>query len=142
MTPHKEDLICDLTDSTCVVEVATGVLTRAPKIGTAKIRTDDINTGDCCYVLVHNVLYVPGLNKRLLSVRQWNLNGSNILFELDRCLISVYDPSNNQNYSYEVQPPYSSTIEDLHTPSSSMDNIKGANAVEVRTVDSSLLHKY
>ena len=95
MTPHKEDLICDLTDSTCVVEVATGVLTRAPKIGTAKIRIDDISTGDCCYVLVHNVLYVPGLNKRLLSVRQWNLNGGNILFELEHCLISFYDPSNN-----------------------------------------------
>ena len=37
MTPNLDDLIADIEKTTCVVEVATGVLTKAPKKETANI---------------------------------------------------------------------------------------------------------
>ena len=79
MTPFFEDLIGNVTDTEAIVEVANGILTEAPKQGTVKIKIEDINDGRTCDVLLHNVLYVPGLSRRLLSVRQWNVTGGNIL---------------------------------------------------------------
>ena len=70
MTSYLEDLIADHEEVDCVVEVATGVLVPATTQGTAKIKITDVVTGDKCIVMLHNVLYVPGLTKRLLSVRQ------------------------------------------------------------------------
>ena len=70
MTPYYEDIIGDHEQVDHSVEVATGVLVNAPIQGTVKILVEDIYTNDKVFVLIHNVLYVPGLNKRLLSVRQ------------------------------------------------------------------------
>ena len=56
MTPNHDDLISDITKTSCVVEVTKGVLTRAPQKGAVKIRVQDIYTGDSCFVLMHNVL--------------------------------------------------------------------------------------
>ena len=70
MTPFLHDIIGNHENVECVVEVATGVLVPAPLQGTVKIKLEDIYTSDSCIVLLHNVLYVPGLSKRLLSVKQ------------------------------------------------------------------------
>ena len=85
--------------------MATRVLTKAPKRGTVKIRVQDIYTGDSCFVLMHNVLYVPGLNRRLISVRQWNLNRGDIHFGMNHCTLSVYDPINEKTLQFAVKPP-------------------------------------
>ena len=48
MTPYFEDLIGDIERTDSNVEVATGVLTKAPLQGTVKIKIQDIYTNDSC----------------------------------------------------------------------------------------------
>ena len=77
-TPYFTDFIGPTRMSKCNVEVATGVLVPGKSVGTVKIRITDIKTHETCYVLLNNVIHVPGLNRRLISVHQWNLSGGNI----------------------------------------------------------------
>ena len=116
MTPFLEDLVSDVTKAAAVVEVATGVLTQAPLQGTVKIHIQDIYTHDECYVLLEDVLYVPGLSKRLLSVRQWNTTGGDVLFDIDHCILSIMDSATNEKFDMAVKPPYADSDEELHSP--------------------------
>ena len=91
MTPNLEDLIQDREKTKTVVEVATGVFVKASVQGTVKILITDIYSGKECFVYLNNVLHVPGLTKRLLSVRQWNVSGGDIFFKTDHYVFTVYD---------------------------------------------------
>ena len=71
MTPHRSDLIDNVERSHAIVEVANGVLIHATLRGTVRIKLKDLNDPNrSCDILVHDVLYVPGLSQRLLSVDQ------------------------------------------------------------------------
>ena len=70
MSPYIEDFISDKHKSSSTAEVATGVLTKAPMQGTVKTHIEDILNGNECYILLLGVLLVPGISRRLLSVRQ------------------------------------------------------------------------
>ena len=88
--------------------------------GTAKIKIADVVTGDECIVMLHNVLYVPGLTKRLLSVRQWNMTGGDINFGFEHCHLTVCDTENDKCMRFAVNPPYADTDDELHTPQAHM----------------------
>jgi hypothetical protein len=70
MTPHIEDLILNVEESNAVVQVANGVLIQAELCGTIRIRIQDLNDPriTCNILVVHDVLYVPGLSRCLLSI--------------------------------------------------------------------------
>ena len=142
MTPHATDLICNKKKSKSTVEVATGVLTRAPIEGTVKIKLTDVRNGNECFVLLHNVLYVPGLNKRLMSVRQWNVTGGNVLFELDHCILTVCNQDTDECFDFAVRPPYMSSYQQLHEPQAySIQAASPVNEKKKKRIDSSLLHR-
>jgi hypothetical protein len=42
-------------------------------------------------VQLNNVLYVPGLTKRLISVHEWNSSGGQIYHMTDRTRTEIYD---------------------------------------------------
>ena len=92
------------------------VLTPAPLQGTVKIHIQDIYTYEECFVFLHDVLYVPGLSRRLLSVRQWNTTGGDVLFEMDHCVLSVLDADSHLSFDMHVRPPYATDQEELHGP--------------------------
>ena len=91
MTPHREDFVGHLLNFSCSVEVATGTLVSCYFQGTVSIKITDVNTFDECIVHLYNVLYVPDLGKRLLSVRHWNSTGGDIVFKMDHCVLIVCD---------------------------------------------------
>ena len=62
------------------------------------------------------MLYVPGLSKRLLSVRQWNTTGGDVLFDIDHCILSIMDSATNERFNMAVKPPYADSDEELHSP--------------------------
>ena len=116
MTPFIEDIVADKSKSDAVVEVATGVLTPAPLQGTVKIHIQDIYTYEECFVFLHDVLYVPGISRRLISVRQWNTTGGDVLFEMDHCVLSVLDADSHLSFDMHVRPPYATEQNELHSP--------------------------
>jgi hypothetical protein len=76
MTNNEADLALNREESNAVVQVANGVLIRAELRGTVRVRIQDLNHPHIsCNMLIHDVLYVPGLSRRLLSVDQWNAGG-------------------------------------------------------------------
>ena len=115
MKPYLHDIIGDSQRSECTVKVATGVLVQAPLQGTVKVFIQDIyNPKKRTFVLMHNVLYVPELNKRLISVRQWKMTGGDVSFELDHCVMSVHDPLTDKTTKYNVTPTYREEIGRAH----------------------------
>ncbi len=109
MTPVLSDLIDDVTDSTQLVQVANGVIIPAPKKGTARIRLFDINGLAPVDVLLANVLYTPGLNRRLLSVPQWNEAGGSISFSANYTEMTLLDDSTvDKTITVRVHAPFTS----------------------------------
>jgi hypothetical protein len=107
MTPNQQDLQYNIEPSTAVVEVANGVLIRAQRRGTVRIRLTDINDSrHTCDILVHDVLWVPGLSRRLLSVDQWMAPGGAIHFNADYTTIRVVDSDTNETHSFDVPKPF------------------------------------
>ena len=141
MTPYLTDFIGDQQRASCSVEVATGVLTQAPLQGTVKIKLQDIYSGKWCYVLLHNVLYVPGLTRRLISVRQWNVTGGDVSFEMDHCTLTVCDATSGECEQYSVKPPYASTQQELQTPQVFGHEASPADVIPQKYIESSLLHR-
>jgi hypothetical protein len=73
MTNNLTDLVLNIEESAAVVQVANRVLIPAQQRGTVQIRIQDLHDPHItCDILVHDVLYIPGLSRRLLSVDQWN----------------------------------------------------------------------
>ena len=105
MTPYYSDLIEDIEPNHSNVEVGTGVLTPAPFQGTVKIRIEDVYDDKKCYVLLHNIYFIPGLNRRSLSVRQWNVTGGEITFHTNHCLITICDSISGTVDTFAVNPP-------------------------------------
>ena len=93
MTPFKDDLIMDIERSRALVQVANGTVVKAPLNGTALFRFTDIETHQYTDILVENVLYVPGLSRRLFSVTQWTSSGGELSFNGDKCHIAYEDDS-------------------------------------------------
>ena len=88
MTPYKSDLTSDVARSKILVEVANGNIVQAHSIGTAKIRIEDVSGKPTQDILLEQVLFVPGLSRRLFSVPQWTDSGGECAFGVDKCTLS------------------------------------------------------
>ena len=107
ITPHAEDSILNVEESNAVVQVANGVLIRAELRGTVRIRLQDLNDPRItCDILVHGVLYVPGLSRRLLSVDQWNAAGGEIWFHPQHTTLCAVDSKSGEAHSFSVAKPF------------------------------------
>jgi hypothetical protein len=106
MTPYRSDFFDALDDSKAFVEVANGILVPAAGEGSVKIRIMDIVDFSVIDVILHNVLLVPGLNRRLLSVSQWNIDGGHVNFSPEFCHLTIIDSETNENYNLRVAPPF------------------------------------
>ena len=108
MTPYEDDLISDVTKSKSLVEVANGNIVKAPNKGTALICIVDIKTNKTFDILLEDVLYVPGLSRRLFSVTQWTQSGGRLSFNGDTCKISCRDHENPKTrFSMQIHAPFS-----------------------------------
>ena len=140
MTPHREDFVDHLMDFSCAVEVATGTLVPCYFQGTVSIKITNVNTFDEYIVHLDNVLYVPDLSKRLLSVRHWNSTGDDIVFKMNHCVLTVCDYENNDSYDFTVRSPYDEIKEEFYTPDAGNVTACPSNTKGVRYVDTKLLH--
>jgi hypothetical protein len=59
--------------------------------------------------ILNNVLYVPGLTRRLISVVEWNSCGGHISFLQDRIRLEVFHEDGNLVTSIDVAPLYGVT---------------------------------
>ena len=59
-----------------------------------------------CDILVHDVLYVPGLSRRLLSVDQWNAAGGEIWFHPEHTTLCAVDSESGEAHSFSVAKPF------------------------------------
>jgi hypothetical protein len=110
MTPVREDLIqweeCD-----ALVSMANGAVVHVKHCGSVKICLNDINhPRNSKFVQIEKVLYVPGLNRRLLSVVQWNDAGGEILFLRNHCRIILTDDITDTSYSIDVDSPFAADM--------------------------------
>jgi transposase InsO family protein len=133
MTPHRSDLVHNVERSHAIVEVANGVLIRAELRGTVRIKLVDINDAtQSCDILVHDVLYVPGLSRRLLSVDQWMAAGGDIHFNMNHTTIRVVDSDTDESRSFDVPKPF---------PSPKSQNACQAATPPKKAIPASLLHR-
>ena len=108
MTPFEDDLITDIGSSKSLVEVANGNIVKAPKKGTAFIRIVDVKTHKTFDILLEDVLYVPGLSRRLFSVTQWTNSGGSLSFHGTTCKIAYQDAKNPATqFSMNLYAPFS-----------------------------------
>ena len=84
--------------------------------GTVKIHIEDMLNGNECYILLHDVLFVPGISRRLLSVRQWNVTKGDVKFNINQCVMTVCNHDTNECFEFVITPPYASTQDELHSP--------------------------
>jgi hypothetical protein len=88
-----------------MVETANGGLT---KKGTVKIKIVDMfQPSKSRTVYLNDVLYVPDLNRRLLSVSEWNQCGGEISFLHDRCRLRLLNEDNTTDTTIDIEPIYS-----------------------------------
>lgn len=104
--------------------------------GTVKILVEDVKNGTKCYVFLHNVLYVPGITRRLISAQQWNITGGDIYFSLDHCTLTICNKASGECVWYAVRPPYDSTEDDLHS-----SETNASHTTKPKYVDLLLLQK-
>ena len=112
--------------------------------GTVKIHIVDILNGNECFILMHDVLFVPEISRRLLSVRQWNITGGDVTFDINHCVLTVCNHTTEECFEFIVTPPYASTQEDLHDMQANYHDAFPTVARKPkskRRVESSLLHK-
>ena len=125
----------------CSVELATGALMHVPLQGTVKIKVQDTHRENWCYVLMHNVLHVPEFTRRLMSVRQWDITGGDLSFEMDHYTLTVCNATTGQSEQYAVKSPYDSTQPELQTPQVSGHKASFSNAIPQNYVESLLPHR-
>jgi hypothetical protein len=105
MTPSKEDFNGTLTPFDSIVETANGGIIRVTHRGTVRILMCDIFRPDNTIVVkLHNVLFVPGLTKRLLSVPEWNSYNGQIYHMIDRQRVEIFD-DNREICAFIDLPP-------------------------------------
>ena len=85
MTPEGSDFVGPLEEYHTLVEIANGAMVEVSKRGTVKLRINDFfRRYHYVQVYLNNVLWVPNLNRRLMSVAEWNQCGGQALFLHDR----------------------------------------------------------
>ena len=135
MTPFKEDLIRDVCKSQAIIEVANGNLVKAPLQGTARIRIIDVKTNISRDILLDNILYVPGLSRRLFSVTQWTQSGGHLIFNGDLCQLAYTDEHNPKfNFNLSLHAPFSPTNDARHL-------VRPTAATAKANIPSNLLHR-
>jgi hypothetical protein len=107
MTNDEADLVLNREESNAIVQVANGALIRAELRGTVRVRIQDLNNPHIsCDMLIHDVLYVPGLSRRLLSVDQWNAAGGEIWFHPEHTTLRAVDSDTGESHSFSVAKPF------------------------------------
>jgi hypothetical protein len=87
------------------VEVANGGVTEVQYRGKVHVLINDsFRPDNTIIVTLNNVLYVPGLNKRLLSSNEWNACGGYITLYPDRAILDIYSRDDECTASIEVPP--------------------------------------
>jgi hypothetical protein len=81
MSNCLDDFIGLLERYETLVEVANGGVTHVSHRGRTRVHIRDLfQTNHSALVTLSNVLYVPGLTRRLISIVEWNSCGGHILF--------------------------------------------------------------
>ena len=106
MTPYKSDLTSDIKRSKILVQVANGNIVQAHSIGSTKIRINDITGKPHQDILLEDVLYVPGLSRRLFSVPQWTSSGGACSFGVDKCTLSYKGDTDDTSFSQTIHTPF------------------------------------
>jgi transposase InsO family protein len=105
MTHYIDDFNGYLKPYESLVETANGGVIHVTHRGSVDIYLNDVFTkGNSLIIQVNNVLYVPGLTRRLISVHEWNACGGQILHLQDRTRVEVYD-DNDEIYAIIYLPP-------------------------------------
>jgi hypothetical protein len=92
MTNCQLDFNGILTPYESLVETANGGVIHVTHRGNVDIYLDDaFHPGNSIIIEVKNVLYVPGLTRRLISVSEWNACGGQILHLKERTRVEVYN---------------------------------------------------
>ncbi|KAG7362456.1 integrase core domain containing protein [Nitzschia inconspicua] len=107
MSPVREDFIGDLEPHQTMVEVANGSLVEVQWRGTVKLLLiDKFDRSNQAMVYLRNVLYVPMLSRRLLSVAEWNQCGGQINFLTDKCRVQILDSNDFPIHTIDIDPIY------------------------------------
>jgi hypothetical protein len=117
MTPNIDGLVEDIEPYDTIVETANGGQVKCHMRGTAQILIQDIfDQNKRLVVLVEHVLHVPGLNRRLLSVREWNHSGGSVTFLADRCRLKIVDESRDTKHTLDIGLPFADGqfIDEVH----------------------------
>jgi hypothetical protein len=104
--------------------------------------SDVFKPGNAIIVQVNNVMYVPGLTRRLVSVREWNACGGQILHLQDRTRVEVYD-DDDEIYAIIDLPPCPGATDgttEIHTAQVRQRN-RQSHAPNPTKISQSLLHR-
>ena len=105
MTYSLDDYNGPLTPFESLVETANGSIIHVTHRGNVDIHLDDaFKPNNSIIVEVRNVLYVPGLTRRLISVSEWNACGGQILHLRDRTQIQVYNDDDEIDAVIDLPP--------------------------------------
>jgi transposase InsO family protein len=106
MTNCQDDFNGALTPYESLVETANGGVIHVTHRGNVDIYLDDaFHHGNSIIIEVKNVLYVPGLTRRLISVSEWNACGGQILHLKDRTRVEVYNDDDDEIHAVIDLPP-------------------------------------
>ena len=136
MTPYESDLITDKKKSNVLVQVANGNIVKAQSIGTTRIKINDITGKPPQDVLLEEVLYIPGLSRRLFSVSQWTNSGGVCSFGVDKCTLSYKAPNDNISFSQTIHAPFN-----LHHDTSFLTPTTALQTQAKTPIPSNLLHR-
>jgi hypothetical protein len=115
MTHCREDFNGTLTPYASVVETANGGMVRVTHRGSVDIFLSDAFRPDNSMVVkLNNVLYVPGLTKRLISVHEWNSSGQ-IYHMTDRTRTEIYDEDGKVLAMIDLPPCPGPNFRDSHS---------------------------
>ncbi|KAG7352569.1 hypothetical protein IV203_008617 [Nitzschia inconspicua] len=107
MSPVREDFIGELKPHQTMVEIANGSLVEVRWRGTVKLLLiDKSKPSNQAMVCLRNVLYVPMLSRRLLSVAEWNQCGCQINFLTDKCRVQILDSDDSPAHTIDIDPIY------------------------------------
>ncbi len=141
MTKCMEDFIGTLEIYETLVECANGGVTLSTHRWKTEVLIRDIFHPDHSVIVqLNNVLYVPGLNRRLISVSEWNNCGGQITFLQDRTRLEIFDSDQELITAIDTQPICGTTgITQLN--SVGVRSIKPPPMAKLTKVSQSLLHR-
>ena len=136
MTPNYLDFIPNSMEKyETIVETANGGIVRVNQKGNVlMLLIDAFEPNKQQMVCLQDVLYVPGLNRRLLSVGEWNQCGGMISFLQDRCRMTLLDEHDEPSVTIDVEAAFS--MEDT-APFQALD----INEVKIHKLPQGLIHR-